>query len=119
MSFILQRPRIVIPVLLSRKDKILRSFLSFPANGNGITILGFTVSSFLIKEITKEHLDLCYDTFYHPSNMGLVVVGDFDENEIMKLIKNSKKASNLFAIFLIFLYIPVLTKNILIFFSIR
>ena len=60
-------------------------------NDNLVKIdIGGTVDS--IKEITKEHLDLCYDTFYHPSNMGLVVVGDFDENEIMELIENNQNS---------------------------
>ncbi len=50
--------------------------------------IGGTVES--INEITKDYLDLCYDTFYHPSNMGLVVVGDFDEQEILSLIEENQ-----------------------------
>lgn len=50
--------------------------------------IGGTPSS--IKEITIDHLDLCYDTFYHPSNMCLVVVGNFEEEEILKLIKENQ-----------------------------
>ncbi|MBO3064404.1 EF-P 5-aminopentanol modification-associated protein YfmH [Staphylococcus shinii] len=39
-----------------------------------------------IYEITKDDLYLCYETFYHPSNMVLFVVGDVDVNHIYKII---------------------------------
>ncbi len=44
-----------------------------------------TVSS--INKITKEDLYICYETFYHPSNMALFVTGNFDEQTLMKLIE--------------------------------
>lgn len=40
-----------------------------------------------ITAITKESLYTCYNTFYHPNNMLLFVVGQFDPGEIMQLIK--------------------------------
>mgnify|MGYP003293389704 CR=1 FL=1 len=43
-----------------------------------------------INEIQKEHLDLCYDTFYHPSNMCLVVVGPVSEEDILTLVNNNQ-----------------------------
>ncbi len=43
-----------------------------------------------IKDITKEDLYNCYNTFYQPSNMGLIVGGKFDPNEIMDLIRNDE-----------------------------
>lgn len=43
-----------------------------------------------IKEINKKHLDLCYETFYHPSNMCLVVVGPINEQEILETIENNQ-----------------------------
>lgn len=43
-----------------------------------------------IKKITKEDLEVCYKTFYHPSNMFLVVAGSFDPEKIMKLIKDNQ-----------------------------
>ncbi len=43
-----------------------------------------------IAEITKEYLYLCYNTFYHPSNMMLVVVGNFDKENILKLVKENQ-----------------------------
>ena len=45
-----------------------------------------------INSITKELLDTCYDTFYHPSNMFLVVTGNFDKDEILNsIIENQSK----------------------------
>lgn len=47
-----------------------------------------------IKSITKEDLYKCYNTFYHPSNMFLVVTGNVDADKIINLVKenqNSKK----------------------------
>ena len=40
-----------------------------------------------ISKIDKEILYKCYNTFYHPSNMALVVCGDFKPNEILEEIK--------------------------------
>lgn len=53
--------------------------------------IGGTVES--IKEITKEKLYSVYETFYHPSNMMLVIVGKADPEETLNLIKanQSKK----------------------------
>ena len=39
-----------------------------------------------IKEITKDTLYDCYNTFYHPSNTCLVVSGDFNPEEIISKI---------------------------------
>lgn len=47
-----------------------------------------------IKDITKEQLYSCYNTFYQPSNMGLVIGGNFDPNEIMDIIKENKYLKN-------------------------
>lgn len=41
-----------------------------------------------ISHIDKEVLYNCYNTFYNPSNMILVVCGDFEPEEILKEIKN-------------------------------
>lgn len=40
-----------------------------------------------IKEITKEHLYTCHETFYHPSNMVLFIVGDVDYEDIIQYIE--------------------------------
>lgn len=40
-----------------------------------------------IKQITKPLLKRCYHTFYHPHNMVFVLVGAFDEKQILQVIK--------------------------------
>ena len=44
-----------------------------------------------ISKITPEILYKCYNTFYHPSNMVFVVVGDFEPENILKEIKSRLK----------------------------
>ncbi|MGL4336161.1 MAG: EF-P 5-aminopentanol modification-associated protein YfmH [Turicibacter sp.] len=43
-----------------------------------------------IQPITAELLYECYQTFYHPSNMLLFVVGDLDVEETMKLVRDNQ-----------------------------
>jgi predicted Zn-dependent peptidase len=49
-----------------------------------------TVAS--ISEITKETLYECYNTFYHPSNMSLFVVGGVEPKEVISLVKENQAA---------------------------
>ena len=44
-----------------------------------------------IMKTTPELLYKCYNTFYHPSNMALVCVGDLDENEIWSYVEKCIK----------------------------
>lgn len=44
-----------------------------------------------IKEITLEQLKMCYETFYHPSNMMLVVSGNVDYEKTLELIKENQR----------------------------
>ncbi len=53
------------------------------------TDIAGTVGS--IKEITKEDLLRAYNTFYHPSNMVLFVVGDLDMNRVLETVRNAGK----------------------------
>ncbi|GAB3070091.1 EF-P 5-aminopentanol modification-associated protein YfmH [Salinicoccus sesuvii] len=39
-----------------------------------------------IAEITSDHLFLCHETFYHPSNMVLILVGKFDVDDVITSI---------------------------------
>ncbi len=55
----------------------------FHNNPVKIDIAG-TVES--ISEITPEILYKCYNTFYNPSNMALVLVGDIDMDEALKIV---------------------------------
>ena len=57
----------------------------YKENAVKIDIAG-TVES--ISKIDKDVLYKCYNTFYNPSNMTLVVCGDFEPEEILKKIKN-------------------------------
>ena len=43
-----------------------------------------------ISLINKDILQMCYNTFYHPSNMILVCAGNFDLESTLKLIKNNQ-----------------------------
>lgn len=43
-----------------------------------------------ILKINKKHLDLCYNTFYHPSNMCLVMVGPIDKDKMLDVIRNNQ-----------------------------
>ncbi len=56
-------------------------------NPINIDIAG-TVES--IAKINKEYLYTCYNTFYHPSNMQLIVCGNFDIDEVINVIKNNQ-----------------------------
>lgn len=45
-----------------------------------------------INKITEKTLFACYNTFYHPDNMFLVVTGNFNEEEILdSIIKNQSQ----------------------------
>lgn len=43
-----------------------------------------------ISKITKEDLYDCYNTYYTPSNMFLIIAGNFDKDKILSCIKNNK-----------------------------
>lgn len=55
--------------------------------------VGGTVES--INKITKEQLYQCYYTFYNPSNMMVVVTGNVDPKETIKIIKENQEQKNL------------------------
>lgn len=44
-----------------------------------------------INAITKDDLYTCYNTFYHPSNMFVVITGNINPEEIIKIIKNNQE----------------------------
>ena len=60
----------------------------YPKHPLHIDIAG-TVAS--IAEITAEDLYTCYNTFYHPSNMTLFVVGKMDPEALMAFIRETKR----------------------------
>lgn len=44
-----------------------------------------------IRKISKDDLYVCYNTFYHPSNMFLTIVGNFEPESVIKTIKENQK----------------------------
>jgi len=50
--------------------------------------IGGTIES--VNKITKKDLLRCYNTFYHPSNMFLVITGNFEPEETLRVIKNNQ-----------------------------
>lgn len=67
-------------------DRIL--YNSFKVHPIKYPIAG-TISS--IKKITKNDLYTCYHTFYHPSNMFLVITGNVDPKDTLSLIKANQE----------------------------
>ena len=63
----------------------------FQKDNHRIDIAG-TVES--IYKITKEDLYDTYYTFYQPSNMVLLISGDFNKDEAMEIIKNNEVLNN-------------------------
>ncbi|KRN01907.1 Zn-dependent peptidase [Levilactobacillus senmaizukei DSM 21775 = NBRC 103853] len=61
----------------------------YPKEPMHIDIAG-TVDS--IAKITADDLYAAYNTFYHPSNMSLMVVGQFDPDEMLGWIEANQKA---------------------------
>lgn len=47
-----------------------------------------------VRSITKEQLDATYKTFYQPSNMFLVITGNFKKEEALEVIRNNKALQN-------------------------
>lgn len=48
-----------------------------------------------IRKITKEDLYTCYNTFYHPANMFLVVTGNINPNKTLEIIKSHEEKRKL------------------------
>ena len=42
-----------------------------------------------IEKITKEDLYTCYNTFYQPNNMFIVITGNFDKDKALQIIKKN------------------------------
>lgn len=48
-----------------------------------------------ISEITKDTLYMCHETFYAPNNMVMVIVGDFDTEELFDFIRTHQDNRNI------------------------
>lgn len=44
-----------------------------------------------VRSITKELLEKCYNRFYHPGNMFLVVAGNFDKDKVIEVVKKNQE----------------------------
>ncbi|MCD2136683.1 EF-P 5-aminopentanol modification-associated protein YfmH [Salinicoccus halitifaciens] len=66
-------------------DTISQMYSALPVK---IDIAGTEAS---ISEITKDHLYLCHDVFYHPSNMVMIMAGDFDVEETFAFIREHQE----------------------------
>ncbi|GMG60522.1 EF-P 5-aminopentanol modification-associated protein YfmH [Tetragenococcus halophilus] len=80
----------------------------YPKHPLHIDIAG-TVNS--IDKITADDLYECYQTFYHPSNMILFVVGNIDPQETMSWVKNNQAEKNFTDIREIYRYFPQETTS--------
>ncbi len=47
-----------------------------------------------IAKINKEYLYTCYNTFYHPSNMQVIVCGNFDKDEVINVIRQNQSSKS-------------------------
>lgn len=61
--------------------------ITLSANPNKYRTIGDKES---VSKITKEDLYRCYNTFYHPSNMILVIYGDVDEKKTFDLVRKNQ-----------------------------
>ena len=73
----------------SKRRLILNSFVKNPVKYS----VGGSVES--IKKITKEDLYKCYNTFYNPNNMIVVVTGNVKPKEVIEVIKENQEQKEL------------------------
>ncbi len=45
-----------------------------------------------VKKITTQDLKLVFDTFYHPANMFVIITGNFDPKEAVRIIKENQNS---------------------------
>lgn len=70
--------------------RVFFNFLSAMYKENPVRIdIPGTVES--VNKINKEILYKCYNTFYHPSNMVILVVGDVDPKKVFEEVENCIK----------------------------
>ncbi len=72
------------PFFVLYEKSVYNSIVKHPIK---IPILG-TMES--ITKIEKEDLYTCYNTFYHPNNMILVITGNVKPESILEIIKNNQ-----------------------------
>ena len=85
-----------ITMYLDDPDSVLEEKIRYNAFLNNPIKESIIGSKEDIASITKETLYSCYNTFYHPHNMFIVISGNFDKDEALKVIEEnqSKKDYN-------------------------
>ena len=79
-------------------DKLNRTSLeAIFSNSEARIDIGGTPST--VKKITKEDLYRCYKAFYRPDNMILFIGGNYNHDEVIKVIKDNEKLINNKSIF--------------------
>ena len=74
-------------------DKLNRTSLESVFSNNEARVdIGGTISS--VKKITKEDLYRCYKAFYRPDNMVLFIGGNYNYDEVKKVIENNEELIN-------------------------
>lgn len=72
------------PEACAYEKSLANSFVEHPIR---VSVAG-TVNS--IKKITKEELYKCYKSFYHPNNMFVVITGNINPENAIKIIKENQ-----------------------------
>lgn len=72
------------PISRLYEQSIANSFVKHPIR---IPVIGDEKN---INSITKENLYDCYNTFYHPSNMLLVITGNVNPDKIINIIEENQ-----------------------------
>ncbi len=72
------------PISRLYEKSIANAFIKHPIR---IPVIGDEKN---INAITKEDLYDCYNTFYHPSNMILVITGNADPDKLIKIIEDNQ-----------------------------
>jgi len=72
------------PMSCGYESIVYNSFINHPIKES----IAGTVES--IRKITKEDLYTCYNTFYHPSNMFVVITGNVDPLDTINIIKENQ-----------------------------
>lgn len=103
-----QTPRYTEESVESEKDIIIQELLMYKDSPNERLYFGTLENLFEsypirndvcgkvedIRSTTKDILDLCHKTFYHPSNMEIVISGDLDPDYVLNLIEQNQSSKS-------------------------
>lgn len=76
------------PYSVLYEKSLYNSFIEHPIK---IPVIGDILN---VKSITKEDLYECYNTFYNPGNMFVVITGNVDPLETIEVIKSNQKSKD-------------------------